>query len=193
MAADAAGRAGLPTDAHHNLALPGTMRRIDEHRRAHMDIVIEPLCKHPQLRPAVAQLIYDEFWTNDPDASPAWMEGRLSEAADHARLPLSFVALADGAMVGTINLIDNDDDQRLHLWPWLAALAVAPGWRGRGVGSQLVDELLRAAAALEIDTVYFGTDGPGFYQRLGAVVHEQVTEVFCIMRFDGLKARPRQR
>ncbi len=154
-----------------------------------MDITIEPLHQHPQLRPAVAQLIYDEFWTHDPDASPAWMEGRLSEAADHARLPLSLVAMADGVMVGTINLIDNDDDKRPHLWPWLAALAVVPAWRSHGVGSQLVNALLQAAAALDIDTVYFGTDGPGFYQRLGAVVHEQVSPTFCVMRFDAVKAR----
>ncbi len=92
------------------------------HRPALMDITIEPLHLHPQLRPAVAQLIYDEFWTNDPNSSPAWMEGRLSEAVDHARVPLSLVAMADGVMVGTINLIDNDDDKRPHLWPWLAAL-----------------------------------------------------------------------
>ncbi len=154
-----------------------------------MDITIEPLHLHPQLRAAVAQLIYDEFWTNDPDASPAWMEDRLSEAGDHARLPLSFVAMADGVMVGTINLIDNDDDKRPHLWPWLAALAVVPAWRSHGVGSQLVNALLQAAAALDIDTVYFGTDGPGFYQRLGAVVHEQVSPTFCVMRFDAVKAR----
>ncbi len=152
-------------------------------------ITIDHLCHQPLLRPAVARLIHDEFWTDKPGASPAWMEARLCEAGDPSRLPLSLVAMAQGAMVGTINLIDNDDDARSHLWPWLAALAVVPPWRGRGVGSQLVNTLLASAAALGIDTVYFGTDGPGFYRRLGAVVHEQVSPTFCIMRFDGVKAR----
>jgi hypothetical protein len=32
--------------------------------------------------------------------------------------------------------------------------------------------------------VYFGTDGPGFYERLGALRHEQVNDVFFIMRFE---------
>lgn len=164
-----------------------------------MNVSIEPLHRHPHLRAAVAQLIYDEFWTHDPNASPSWMAGRLAQAVDHRRLPLSFVALASGptpthaarpgAMVGTINLIDNDDDKRPHLWPWLAALAVVPACRGHGVGSQLVRTLLAAAAGLNIDTVYFGTDGPGFYRRLGAVPHEQVTPTFCIMRFDALTQR----
>jgi predicted N-acetyltransferase YhbS len=154
-----------------------------------MKVTIDHLCHHPSLLPAVAQLIYDEFWTGEADASPAWMACRLREASDPSRIPLAYVALAEGEMVGTINLIDNDDERRPHLWPWLAALAVVPAWRSRGVGSELVNALLQAAAALDINTVYFGTDGPDFYRRLGAVEHEQVTDKFCIMRFDGLKAR----
>jgi hypothetical protein len=44
----------------------------------------------------------------------------------------------------------------------------------------LVDEARRLGVA----RVYFGTDGPGFYTRLGAVLHEQVRADFCFMRFD---------
>jgi hypothetical protein len=42
---------------------------------------------------------------------------------------------------------------------------------------------LAQAARLGFRTAYFGTDGPGFYTRLGAELHEQVTPEFCIMRF----------
>ncbi len=37
---------------------------------------------------------------------------------------------------------------------------------------------------MSIPTVYFGTDGPGFYERLGAVKHEQVRGVRVIMKFE---------
>lgn len=37
---------------------------------------------------------------------------------------------------------------------------------------------------MNIPTVYFGTDGPGFYQRLGAVKHEDVRDDFAIMKFE---------
>jgi len=42
---------------------------------------------------------------------------------------------------------------------------------------------LAEARRLGFPSVYFGTDGPGFYTRLGAELHEQVTPEFCIMRF----------
>jgi predicted N-acetyltransferase YhbS len=147
------------------------------------------LLERPALRPAAAQLIYDEFWVGKAGYSPAYFEGRLSEAADPGQLPLSLVACEGDRFLGTVNLIDSDDDQRRHLWPWLAALAVVPGVRGRGIGTRLVKRLLAEGARLGIDCVHFGTDGPGFYRRLGAVVHEQVRGDFCIMRFDGLHAR----
>jgi predicted N-acetyltransferase YhbS len=82
-----------------------------------------------------------------------------------------------------VNLIDNDDRKRTHLHPWLAAMVVVEGFRGMGIGSRLVQALLAEARRLGFPCVYFGTDGPGFYTRLGAVLHEQVTPEFCIMRF----------
>ena len=71
-----------------------------------------------------------------------------------------------------------------HLRPWLAALVVAEDMRGHRVGSRLVNALLDEARAMQIPVVYFGTDGPGFYERLGALRHEQVNDVFFIMRFE---------
>ena len=48
-----------------------------------------------------------------------------------------------------------------------------------------VDEIVVTVAYLanQIRT-YFGTDGPGFYTRLGAVVQEQPNPDFWFMRFD---------
>jgi predicted N-acetyltransferase YhbS len=154
-----------------------------------MTIEVAHLFKRPALLPAAAQLIYDEFWMGKAGFSPAHFEARLREARDPDRLPLSLVACDGDRFLGTINLINDDAGQRTHLWPWLAALAVAPGTRGRGIGTPLVERLRAEGARLGIDCVYFGTDGPGFYRRLGAEVQEQVRAEFCIMRFDGLKAR----
>ncbi len=145
--------------------------------------IIDHLLNRPAHVAAVAQLIYDEFWRDKPSYSAAYFAGRLRAANDPARLPLSLVAITGDATIGTVNLIDNDDERRPHLWPWLAALVVVPAWRRRGVGTQLVRTLLAEAQRLRISTVYLGTDGPTFYRRLGARVHERVTPDFCIMRF----------
>jgi predicted N-acetyltransferase YhbS len=149
-----------------------------------MNPIIDHLFGRPSHVAAAARLIYDEFWRDKPGYSPAYFASRLRKANDPDRIPLSLVAIAGGATIGTINLIDNDDERRRHLWPWLAALVVVPAWRGRGIGTRLVRALLGEARRLRIETVHFGTDGPAFYRRLGARLHEQVTREFCIMRFE---------
>lgn len=154
-----------------------------------MAIEVIHLFERAALLPAAARLIYVEFWVGKPGYSPEYFEGRLGEAVDPRRLPLSLAACDGDRFLGTINLIDNDDGQRTHLWPWLAALAVAPETRGRGIGTRLVERLLAQSARLGIDRLYFGTDLPAFYRRLGAVVHEHVRDEFCVMRFDSLLER----
>jgi predicted N-acetyltransferase YhbS len=159
-----------------------------------MNIIIDHLCHQPSHAAAVAELIYAEYWRGVSGYSPAHFARRLREANDPDRIPLCLVAIAGGATVGTVNLVDNDDARRPHLHPWLAALVVVPGARGRGVGTRLVRALLDEAWRLRFATLYFGTTGAGFYRRLGARPHEQVTADFCIMRFDlgatGAPARP---
>jgi predicted N-acetyltransferase YhbS len=146
-------------------------------------MTIHHLFNRPSQREAVARLIYEEFWTGKTGYSPAYFAARLRTASSADRIPLSLVAMVGGALAGTVNLIDNDDEKRSHLHPWLAALIVRPEFRGGGIGSELVRSLLGEAKRLGFATVYFGTDGPGFYVRLGATVHEQVTAEFFIMKF----------
>ena len=142
------------------------------------------LFEAPTLRPAVAQLIHDEFWTTVPGASAGRMAERLLQAGSADRIPLCRVAVLDGQAIGTVNLVDSDDDDHPEWTPWLAGMVVAAPWRGHGVGSLLVRTLLADAQRLGLPRVYFGTDGPGFYTRLGAVHHLQPRDDFWFMRFD---------
>ena len=53
------------------------------------------------------------------------------------------------------------------LAPWLAGLYVAPDARGRGVGSALVQYVVRQAAAMGAGRLYLYTaSARGFYERL---------------------------
>lgn len=146
--------------------------------------VIHHLFEQPALRAATAALIHHEFWTEVPGASPESMAARLALACRPDAVPLCRVAVHQGQVVGVVNLVESDDDDHPDWTPWLAGLVVAGPWRGRGVGSALVRTLLADARALGVRRVYFGTDGPGFYRRLGAVVHEPVRADFWFMRFD---------
>ena len=149
-----------------------------------MQTKVAHLFEQPQHRVAVAALIHHEFWTDVPGASVDKMAARLAQASDADSLPLCLVALCEGLPIGVVNLVDNDDADHADWHPWLAGMVVAAPYRGQGVGSLLVRELLAHARRLGLPKVYFGTDGPGFYARLGAVVHQVPREGFWFMRFD---------
>ncbi len=148
-------------------------------------MLISHLFHHPQLINPVAKMIFDEFWAEVVDGmTVADLVAHLKTATQAQQMPLSLIALVDGQLAGTVNLIENDDAKRAHLRPWLAAMVVRADLRGQGIGTALVFALLDDARAMGIPRVFFGTDGPGFYERLGAVTHEQVRNDFAIMKFE---------
>ena len=156
------------------------------------DLSLFHLFEVPHAAPAVASLIHAEFWSDVPGTSPDTLAARLAEAHRADVLPLCRVALDAGAPgsvpvgvpVGVVNLIDYDDPNPRVGRPWLAGLVVVPAWRGRGLGTRLVRAALDDARRLGETEVVLGTDGPGFYERQGATVHQQLRPDFWLMRFD---------
>lgn len=140
------------------------------------------LFEAPGHRPLVANWIYEAFWFGMDGYSPEHFEARLGEAQDAENIPLSLLALDGDAPAGTVNLIVNDDPERPHLTPWLAALYVDPAFRGRGHATRLGRRLLQEAARLNCPAVYLGTHIPDFYKRFGAERHEDVADDFCVMK-----------
>ena len=153
-----------------------------------MPPAIVHLFEVPQLRRTAAELIHEEFWRNVPGASLTAIQARLALADSAEHLPLALVALHEAQVIAAVNLVDNDDEDYPEWHPWLAGLVVAPAWRGRGLGSALVLALLAHASRLGVPRVYFGTDGPGSYTRLGAVHHHQPRADFWFMRFEVAQA-----
>jgi predicted N-acetyltransferase YhbS len=150
-----------------------------------MGIRIERLGAHPQHVGFVAKLVYEEFWAGVPDGlSEAYLAQAFGGRAEPGRVLTSLVALEDDAPLGCVHLIDNDDSSLPDLHPWLAAMVVVPGRRGQGIGSALVRALLAEARTMGFERIWFGTDGPGFYERLGACRHLQRRADFWTMRFD---------
>ena len=148
-------------------------------------MLISSLFNHSQRVDGVAKMIYDEFWVDVEDGmSVDNLVAHLKTAVEPHQIPLSLIALVDGQLAGIVNLIENDDAKRTHLRPWLAAMVVRTDLRGQGIGTALVRALLADARLMGIATVYFGTDGPGFYERLGAVKHEHVRDDYSIMKFE---------
>ena len=140
------------------------------------------LFERPQHLRQVAHWIYEAFWFDLEGYSPAFFEGKLSEANSPNFLPLSLLALDGDSPAGTVNLIVNDDPTRPHLSPWLAALYVLPEFRRRGHAVALCRRLFEEAGRLGCHEVYIETHIPDFYRRFGAQVHEEAADDMWVMR-----------
>ena len=136
-----------------------------------MDISIQPLENHGDLAPVLAAWHHVEFghlydplvWS--PEIARLELEAMAAPGSDD----LTWVAV-DGeiadpeSLVGSVSLIRSDDLPGFHdLTPWLASLYVTPRARGSGVGSMLVDVVVREAAARGHDYVHLFTAGQEHY------------------------------
>ena len=129
------------------------------------------LFRCPQHRAAVAALIHEEFWTEVPGASVEGMTARLARATRSTRVPMTprraARRAADRRRQPGRERRRGPSPTGHPGWPawWWPRLARAR--RRVGPGARLLAEARR----IGVPRVYFGTDGPGFYTRLGAVVH----------------------
>jgi predicted N-acetyltransferase YhbS len=147
-----------------------------------MSLAVDHLSRHPRHLGFVAGLVYREFWADVPNGmTEADLADAFGGRAPPGRVLASLVALEDGMPLGCVHLIDNDDPSLPGLYPWMAAMVVVPERRGQGIGSMLVRALMREAKAMGFERLWFGTDGPGFYERLGAVKHLPKGRDFWIM------------
>ncbi|MBD3256817.1 GNAT family N-acetyltransferase [candidate division GN15 bacterium] len=148
------------------------------------NLTIQHLYRTPEHIRMVAEWIYSEFWTDKPEMTPEILEGYLRNAVNDTAIPQSLLAFRDGKPVGTVNLIENDDDQRTHLRPWLAALLVLPEYRNGGIGAELVKECVACAKRVGETQLFLGTHIPAYYEALGWRIHEQVHDTHWVMVFD---------
>ena len=152
--------------------------------RAKSGVHVDYLKRHPEHLHTVAQWIHDE-WDHVTEDLNAVVEKTRARIYDD-RVPLTLVALLEGACVGTIGLWETDLASRTDLFPWLAALYVHPSHRGTGVGGALMDRLIDVARGLGIRRLYLHTEtASGYYRRKGwrflfATINDraEATEVF---------------
>lgn len=95
-------------------------------------------------------------------------------------LPLAFVAFIEGQPAGTVSLLPEDMEggslsRSIQIMtPWLADLFVIPEYRGRGIGSALIERIEAEAKSLGFDIIYLYTeDCINLYDSLGWIVLEK--------------------
>jgi predicted N-acetyltransferase YhbS len=129
---------------------------------------LDYLADHQEMSARLASWHYQEWQALLPDWSFAQALAELQTHTGRRQIPTTFVAIEDGRPVGSASLIEADLPGWDHLTPWLASLFVTPGFRGRGLGRELVRRVVEEAKALGVPVVYLFTAGQaGYYQRLG--------------------------
>jgi predicted N-acetyltransferase YhbS len=83
------------------------------------------------------------------------------------KLPLTFIALEENELVGTIGLWRSDLMSRQDLFPWLSALFVKETSRGKRIGQKLQNFLVEYCREAGFTELFLYTDISGYYEKTG--------------------------
>src|SRR5258708_21943997 len=136
--------------------------------------VVGRVSDYPEFVPVVARWDWQEWGYTDPGGTlAAWTAG-LARQAGADQIPGTLVAVAAGAPVGAVCLVEGDMpgyEAVSGLSPWVKGLYVDQPARRHGYGALLMCRCERGAAALGREVLYLYTErGSGAEQlhtRLG--------------------------
>jgi N-acetylglutamate synthase-like GNAT family acetyltransferase len=132
------------------------------------NIQVGLLADHPEHVATVAGWIYAQWLRGRPGMSLAFAEAKFRSHLQRDAIPTTLIALAEGTPIATASIYVDDLEERRDLGPWLAAVYVAPPWRRRGVGAQVVRATEGVARRLAIPQLFlFTPDQEHFYTQLG--------------------------
>src|SRR5712671_2471880 len=131
-------------------------------------VQISYLIEHPEFIPQLAEWQFEEW---DSILGEKTLEARIKKLKTHMnrdKLPIAWVAHANGQLLGTAALRVHDLEGREDLTPWLGGVFVASQFRRRALGAALCATVVEAARSRGIQTLYlFTLDKQGWYLRLG--------------------------
>lgn len=127
-------------------------------------MTILPLYAEPQY----AEQVTDWIWQAFGDGLPrAFFHSIVEHSQTPGALPLTFIALENEQLVGTVGLWRCDLITRQDLCPWLAALYVDDAARGKGLAGLLQKHVIHYAAQAGYDTLHLWSACRDFYEQIG--------------------------
>lgn len=129
---------------------------------------ISYLIDHPEYIPQLAQWLFEQWDAILGEGTPEARIKKLNAHMNREKLPIAWVAHANGQLMGTAALRVHDLEGREDLTPWLAGVFVGSQFRRRGIGPALCATVEGAARSRGIETLYlFTLDKQAWYSRLG--------------------------
>jgi predicted N-acetyltransferase YhbS len=135
---------------------------------------ISYLIEHPEYIPQLAQWLFEQWDSILGEETPEARIKKLKAHMNRDKLPIAWVAYANGQLLGTAALRVHDLEGHEDLTPWLGGVFVGSQFRRRGLGAALCATVEDAARLRGIETLYlFTLDKQAWYSRLGWTVHGQ--------------------
>jgi len=129
---------------------------------------IRLLADHPECIGDLAPEISEHWSSILPQESIASRTAKLLSHCNRDRLPIAWVAIDGGEVLGTAALRIHDLDGREDLSPWLAGVFVKRKFRNQGVAAALCEAAEKWARQFGVQKLYlFTIDHELMYARLG--------------------------
>ena len=132
---------------------------------------ISYLIEHPEYIPQLAQWLFEQWGSVLGEETPEVRIKKLQAHMNRDKLPIAWVADANGQLLGTAALRVHDLEGREDLTPWLGGVFVGSDFRRRGIGAALCATVEDAARSRGIQTLYlFTLNKQTWFSRLGWTV-----------------------
>jgi len=129
---------------------------------------ISYLIDHPEHISQLAEWMLEEWRKILVDETLETRTEKFKTHLNRDKLPIAWIAHANGQLFGTAALRVHDLEGREDLTPWLGGVFVGPEFRGQGVGTALCATVEDVAQSLGTQTLYlFTLDKQSWYSRLG--------------------------
>jgi GNAT superfamily N-acetyltransferase len=126
----------------------------------------------------IVDWIYDEFINGIRAGVAREAVFEMFINSNKNSLPVTLLAFEDNICIGSISLVENDLKLRSYT-PWLASLYVEKQFRNHGVGTALINEIIKVAQALDYNDIYLRTEhSVDYYRKLNWTFLESVIDEY---------------
>jgi N-acetylglutamate synthase-like GNAT family acetyltransferase len=147
---------------------------------------ISYLIDYPEYIPQLAQWLFEQWDSILGEETPEARINKLKAHMNRDKLPIAWVAHANGQLLGTAALRVYDLEGREDLTPWLGGVFVGTQFRRQGFGAALCATVEAEARSRGIQTLYlFTLDKQEWYLHLGwtplapCVWHQRPGDIMC--------------
>lgn len=128
-------------------------------------MIIQPLHAAPQHASRVTEWLWQAF--GGETLPQAFFASIVGHSQTPGALPITFIAAEGEMLLGTVGLWRCDLISRKDLYPWMAALYVAPEARGRGLAGKLQQHVIGYARTQGYSELFLYSACRDFYERFG--------------------------